>query len=237
MRWQRGCCSLRCRSTTRSRARSLPAPSERPDDPAEKPVAPDKPDERPIEDPFERDTIRYFGGGGGVAVATRDSVLASEPGLAKQNGITLGRVLGSGNVMHAEEGADGRMHATIRINEDELVFDPGILILPHGGIVDLDIYNDDNNTHCAVFPSNGHSQFIWLVNHSHGTAPLELDGPGQYWYGSTTGNDEGGGLTGSIVVGGRSPRRLSSIAQPSHDRRPPARRSCLVQRMRPATAG
>jgi PQQ system protein len=34
---------------------------------------------------------------------------------------------------------------------------------------------------------------------------LELDGPGAYWYGSTTGNDEGRGLTGSIVVGGDTP--------------------------------
>jgi PQQ system protein len=126
-------------------------------------------------------------------------------GLAGQNRLTLGRVMGTGNVMHAEEGSDGRMHATIRINEDELIFDPAILILPHGGILDLDIYNDDKNTHCAVFPSNGHSQFIWLVNQSHGTATLELDGPGQYWYASPTGNDEGRGLTASIVVAGEVP--------------------------------
>ena len=132
-------------------------------------------------------------------------LMADEPGLAKQNGTTLGRVLGSGNIAHAEDGSDGRMRATIRINEDELVFDPQILILPHGGTVDIDLYNDDKNTHCAVLPSNGHTKFIWLVNHSHGTATLDLDGPGQYWYGSTTGNDEGRGLTGSIVVGGDTP--------------------------------
>ena len=34
---------------------------------------------------------------------------------------------------------------------------------------------------------------------------LELDGPGYYWYGSTTGNDEGRGLTGAIVVSGEVP--------------------------------
>ena len=44
--------------------------------------------------------------------------------------------------------------------------------------------NDDKNTHCAVLPSNGDTQFLWLVNHSKGTATLELDGPGYYWYGS-----------------------------------------------------
>ncbi|HEX3833135.1 MAG TPA: MSMEG_3727 family PQQ-associated protein [Solirubrobacteraceae bacterium] len=142
--------------------------------------------------------------------------IGDEPGLAKQNGTTIGRVMGSGNVGHAEEGSDGRMHATIRINEDELIFDPGILIMPHGGILDLDLYNDDKNTHCAVFPSNGHTQFIWMVNSSHGTATLELDGPGQYFYGSTTGNDEGRGLTGSIVVSGDTPpeAKLDRPAQP-----------------------
>jgi PQQ system protein len=130
--------------------------------------------------------------------------IGDEPGLAKQNGTTIGRVIGTGNVGHAAEDGDV-MRATIRINEDELIFDPGILIMPHGGILELDVYNDDKNTHCAVFPSNGHMKFIWMVNHSHGTATLELDGPGQYWYGSTTGNDEGRGLTGSIVVGGDTP--------------------------------
>jgi PQQ system protein len=124
--------------------------------------------------------------------------------LDKQNGATLGRILGRGNIGEAEE-SGGKMRATIRIPEDELVYDPGILILPHGGEVEIDFYNDDKNTHCAVLPSNGDYKFIWLVNHSHGKATLTLDGPGYYWYGSRTGNDEGRGLTGAIVVQGEAP--------------------------------
>jgi PQQ system protein len=125
-------------------------------------------------------------------------------GLDKQNGVTLGRILGRTNVGEAEE-SGGKMTATVRIPEDQLVYDPGVLVLPHGGILELTLINDDKNTHCAVLPSNGDTQFIWLVNHSRGTATLELDGPGYYWYGSTTGNDEGRGLTGAIVVGGDVP--------------------------------
>ena len=45
----------------------------------------------------------------------------------KQNGATLGRILGRGQVGHAEEGSDGVMRATIRIPEDELVYEPGVL--------------------------------------------------------------------------------------------------------------
>ena len=126
-------------------------------------------------------------------------------GLNKQNGATLGRILGRGTVGRAEEGPDGKMTATIRIPEDELVFEPGVLVLPHAGEVELTLINDDKNTHCAVLPCNGDYKFIWLVNHSKGTANLELDGPGYYWYGSRTGNDEGRGLTAAIVVArGRS---------------------------------
>jgi PQQ system protein len=137
-----------------------------------------------------------------VAATVDDAVLE---GLAKQNGVTLGRVLGRGNVGMAEEGSDGKMHASVRIPMDELVFDPGVLVLPHGGVLELEIINDDNNSHCAVLPCNGDAKFIWLVNFSKGKATLELDGPGYYWYGSRTGNDEGGGLTGTIVVGGEVP--------------------------------
>ena len=38
-----------------------------------------------------------------------------------RTGSTLGRILGRGKVGQAEEGPDGKMTATIRIPEDELV--------------------------------------------------------------------------------------------------------------------
>jgi PQQ system protein len=140
-----------------------------------------------------------------VSGTAEKSAYEALPELARQNGATLGRVLGSGKLGFAEEGSDGRMRATVRIPEDELIYEPGILVMPHGGDLELTLINDDKNTHCAVLPSNGDSQFIWLVNHSKGVAHLDLDGPGYYWYGSTTGNDEGRGLTGAIVVQGDTP--------------------------------
>jgi PQQ system protein len=147
---------------------------------------------------------------------TTVSDTAVEAALDTQNGVTLGRLLGRGKIGHAEEGPDGKMHATVRIPEDELVYEPGVLILPHGGVLELELINDDKNTHCSVLPSNGDTQFLWMVNHSRGTATLELDGPGYYWYGSTTGNDEGRGLTGAIVVSGDVPpeARLDRPPQP-----------------------
>ena len=151
-----------------------------------------------------------------TSTADERSAALSDIGLDRQNGATLGRVLANGNIARAEEGPDGRMRATIRIKPDELIWDPSILVLPHGGNLDLELVNDDLNTHCALLPSNGDSQFIWLVNHSRGTASLNLDGPGYYWFGSPTGNDEGRGLTGAIVVLGEVPpeARLDRPAQP-----------------------
>ena len=143
-------------------------------------------------------------------------IVESLPDLDKQNGATLGRILGRGTVGYAEEGSDGKMRGKVRIPEDELVYEPGILVLPHAGVLELELTNDDKNTHFAVLPCTGDYKFIWLVKPSRGTATLELDGPGYYWYGSRTGNDEGRGLTGAIVVQGDAPEeaRLDRPPQP-----------------------
>ena len=137
-------------------------------------------------------------------------------GLDKQNGAVLGRLLGERRLERAEEGFDGRMRARVRIPPDELVWDPSIVVMPHGGNIELEVVNDDDNTHCGLFPSNGDSQFIWLPNHSRGTARLNLDGPGYYWFSSPIGNDEGRGLIGAIVVLGDVPAeaRLDRPDQP-----------------------
>jgi PQQ system protein len=128
------------------------------------------------------------------------------PGLDKQNGAALGRLPAhGGRTAHALEGSDGRMHARVRIPPDELVWDPAILVMPHGGELELELVNDDQNTHCALLPSNGDNRFVWLPNSSRGRATLELDGPGCYWFSSIIGNDEGRGLVAAIVVMGETP--------------------------------
>lgn len=151
-----------------------------------------------------------------MATAQERDDLLHELGLNEQNQAALGQVLGTGNIGRATEKDDGRMEATIRINPDELSWDPSILVMPHGGDIDLELINDDLNTHCALLPSNGDRKFIWLVNHSKGRATLNLDGPGYYWFSSPSGNDEGRGLTGAIVVMGEVPpeARLDRPDQP-----------------------
>ena len=112
--------------------------------------------------------------GGSRRAERHVSVTAVDAALDKQNGVTLGRVLGRGTVGHAEEGSDGDMRATVRIPEDELVYEPGVLIMPHGGVLELALINDDKNTHCAVLPSNGdyivHLAGEPLEGHGHARA-------------------------------------------------------------------
>jgi PQQ system protein len=143
--------------------------------------------------------------------------VAELPELDKQNGAILGRMaVHGGRLGYAEEGPDGRLFAQVRIPLDELVWDPSILVMPHEGDLELELVNDDQNTHCALLPSNGDQQFIWLPNKSRGTASLELDGPGLYWFSSIIGNDEGRGLIAAIVVMGDAPpeARLDRPPQP-----------------------
>jgi PQQ system protein len=151
-----------------------------------------------------------------MTTAQERTDLLHKLGLDVQNRASLGRVLGTGTIGQATERADGRMEATIRIRPDEICWDPSILVMPHGGDIELELINDDLNTHCALLPSNGDRKFIWLVNHSRGRATLNLDGPGYYWFSSPTGNDEGRGLTGAIVVLGDVPpeARLDRPDQP-----------------------
>jgi PQQ system protein len=143
--------------------------------------------------------------------------VAEVPGLDRPNEAILGRLrLHGGRLGYAEEGPDGRLRARVRIPPDEMVWDPSILVMPHAGDLELELVNDDQNTHCALLPSNGDQQFLWLPNNSRGTASLNLDGPGCYWFGSIIGNDEGQGLIAAIVVLGDTPpeARLDRPPQP-----------------------
>jgi PQQ system protein len=143
--------------------------------------------------------------------------VAELAGLDRQNGAALGRLpIHGGRLGYAEERPDGRLHAKVRIAPDELVWDPSIIVMPHAGDLELELVNDDQNTHCALLPSNGDQQFLWLPNNSRGTASLNLDGPGCYWFSSIIGNDEGRGLIAAIVVLGDAPpeARLDRPPQP-----------------------
>ncbi len=152
-----------------------------------------------------------------MATTEELSAAVKELGLDKTNNATIGRLITHGGGLgHAEEGPDGRMRAQVRIPADAMIWEPSVTVMPHAGDLELEIFNDDENTHCALLPSNGDKQWIWLPVYSRGTVTLNLDGPGYYWFSSNVGNDEGMGLFGTIVVLGDVPEeaRLDRPPQP-----------------------
>ena len=152
-----------------------------------------------------------------MATTEELSAAVKELGLDKPNRATIGRLITNGGGLgHAEEGPDGRMSAQVRIPPDETIYEPSIIVMPHGGDLDIEFFNDDENTHCALLPSNGDKQWIWLPVYSRGTVTLNLEGPGYYWFSSNLGNDEGQGMFGAIVVLGDVPEeaKLDRPPQP-----------------------
>ncbi len=139
------------------------------------------------------------------------------PGLDRQNKAMLGRLFIHGGLAHAKKGPDGRLRAELRIPPAEFIWKPSVIVMPHGGDLDLELVNDDPwDPHCAILPSNGDKQWIWLPMLSRGRASLNLDGPGYYWFSSAIANNEGRGLIGGILVLGDVPReaRLDRPPQP-----------------------
>jgi PQQ system protein len=139
------------------------------------------------------------------------------PSFDRQNQATLGRLFVHGGLRHAESGRDGRLSATVRVPPGAEMWKPSIVVMPRAGDLELELVNDDPyDPHCAILPSNGDKQWIWLPIYSRGTATVSLDGPGLYWFGSALANNEGRGLIGAIAVLGDVPpeARLDRPPQP-----------------------
>ncbi|MDP9070014.1 MAG: copper oxidase [Actinomycetota bacterium] len=139
------------------------------------------------------------------------------PGVDKQNKEIIGRLFPHGGLAHAKEGPDGVMRVEIRAPSGELIWTPSIVVMPHPGELEVELFNDDPYIHhAAILPSNGDKQYLMLPIHSRGRARITLDGPGYYWFGCPVGNHVGRGMLGLILVEGNVPAeaRLDRPEQP-----------------------
>lgn len=81
------------------------------------------------------------------------------------------------------------MRVDVRAPAGELIWTPAIVVMPEGGDLEVELFNDDPYVHhAAILPSNGDKQYLNLPIHSRGTARVTLDGPGYYWFGCPVGN-------------------------------------------------
>ena len=139
------------------------------------------------------------------------------PGLDRQNEQIIGRLFAHGGLAHANEGADGVMRIDVRVPPGELIWKPAIIVMPHSGELEIELFNDDPWVHhAAIMPSNGDKQFVMLPIDARGKTRVSLDGPGYYWFGCPVGNHVGRGMLGLILVRGDTPAegRLDRPKQP-----------------------
>jgi PQQ system protein len=142
------------------------------------------------------------------------------PNVDQPNKAMLARLFATGGLAEARVGGDGVMHGALRIRQDQLVYEPAIIVMPHSGEMELAVRNEDEAVHVLYLPSNGQRQVLLLPQHKGGTARIRLDEPGLYTIACPVSNHAGRGELGVIIVRGEVPAsaRLDRPAQrrPGH---------------------
>lgn len=127
------------------------------------------------------------------------------PAVDQQNEDIVGRLFPHGGLAHAEVGKDGVMRSRIHIPPNQFLWEPSVIVMPHGGDLELEFQNEDHNFHIAFLPSTGERQVVELPMHHGGRARIHLDQPGLYWFGCPVANHAGRGMLGLVLVKGDVP--------------------------------
>jgi PQQ system protein len=117
----------------------------------------------------------------------------------------IGQLFVNGGSAHAAKGADGVFRIEVRVPENQLIWQPAIIQMEHGGELELDFYNTDQTPHGVYMPSNPERQVMILPTHTGGRVRVQLDQPGLYWFGCPVSNHAGRGMLGLVLVGGEVP--------------------------------
>ncbi|MGK9171357.1 hypothetical protein KXR53_34030 [Inquilinus limosus] len=138
------------------------------------------------------------------------------PELDTSNEATVAELYALGGLAHAEPGSDGVMRVDVEVPPHHMLWRPAVIVMPHGGPLELRFSNHDYTTHAAILPSNGGRQVLELPAQQGGRARIRLDQPGFYWFGCPVGNHVGRGMLGFIIVRGETPpeARLDRPPQP-----------------------
>ena len=127
------------------------------------------------------------------------------PSIDHPNEATLGRLIGTGGLKHAERDSAGFMSVRVRVPRDQFIWRPSVVVMPEGGVLELEFSNEDPVLHQALITSEGGKQFLDILPLSRGVARIRLDQPGMYSFGCPVGNHTGRGMVGIIIVRGQTP--------------------------------
>jgi PQQ system protein len=120
------------------------------------------------------------------------------PELDRPNKAIVARLFAHGGLSHAAIGPDGVMRDRIRVDENQFIWQPSIIVMPQAGELELQFSNDDQHFHIAFMPSDGDRQVLQLPTKTGGQVRLRLDQPGLYWFGCPVSNHAGRGMLGLI---------------------------------------
>jgi PQQ system protein len=141
------------------------------------------------------------------------------PRVDDPNEAVVARLFAHGGLDRAKVGSDGVMRATVRAPKGEYIWYPAIIVMPKGGELELDFYNEDPfSYHAAFLPNQGNRHALFLPMQTRGRARIRLDQPGMYWFGCPVANHVQRGMLGLILVGGEVPpeAKLDRPRQPRH---------------------
>ena len=138
------------------------------------------------------------------------------PEVDQPNEAIIGRLFAHGGLSYAQKASDGAFRDWIYVPKDQYIWYPAVIVMEHGGELELEFSNDDVVTHAAFVPSDGDRQTVILPVKQAGRVRVTLNQPGLYWFGCPISNHAGRGMLGLIMVKGETPEgaKLDRPKQP-----------------------
>jgi PQQ system protein len=144
------------------------------------------------------------------------------PEVDHPNKAIIGRLFAHGGLSRADIDADGIMRDRIRIPVNEYIWKPAIVVMSKGGVLELDVTNEDHQHHMIYMPHNREREVLDLPARTRGIIRVQLDQPGYYWFGCPVANHATRGMLGLVLVKGEVPPE-AKIDRPPQPRPPHGR--------------
>lgn len=127
------------------------------------------------------------------------------PATDEVNKALIGRLFAHGGARDATVGPDGIMRVLVTVPKHAYLWKPAVVIMPRGGVLEMDFENEDQVLHMAFVPGNGGRQVLHIPEQKRGRVRVTLDQPGYYFFGCPVMNHAGRGMLGLILVKGDTP--------------------------------